>query len=51
MMKTLLSGLQASREQLLKQFMLTKGSERAEVLARIMDLDEQIKEEEENMYS
>ncbi len=51
MMKTLLSGLQASREQLLKQFMLTKGSDRTEILARIMDLEEEIKEEEENRYS
>ena len=42
--------LQFTREQLLKQYMLTKGPERAEILARIMELDEQI-EEEKKLYT
>ncbi len=45
MLNTLLTGLEATREQLLRQFILAKGSERADILTRIMDLDEQIEEE------
>ena len=47
MQNTLRTGLQTTREQLLRQFMLAKGSDRAELLTRIMDLDEQIEEDEE----
>jgi hypothetical protein len=46
MLNTLRNGLETTREQLLRQFMLSKGSERAEILTRIMDLDEQLEEEE-----
>lgn len=49
MLSTLLTGLETTREQLLKQFMLAKGSDRAEILTRIMDLDDEIqKEKSEN---
>ncbi len=49
MLNTLLTGLETTREQLVKQFMLAKGSDRAEILTRIMDLDDEIqKEKSEN---
>ena len=48
MLNTLRNGLETTREQLLRQFMLSKGSERAEILTRIMDLDEQLEEERTN---
>jgi hypothetical protein len=45
MQNTLLAGLETTREQLVRQFMLAKGSERAELFARILDLDEEIEKE------
>jgi hypothetical protein len=45
MLNTLLTGLESTREQLVRQFMLAKGSERAEILTRILDLDEEIEKE------
>ncbi len=49
MLNPLLTGLETTREQLVKQFMLAKGSDRAEILTRIMDLDDEIqKEKSEN---
>ena len=46
MISTFIDGLQATREQLLKQFMLSKGHDRTELLTRIMDVEEQIEEEQ-----
>ncbi len=50
MISTFIDGLQATREQLLKQFMLSKGYERTELLTRIMDVEEQIEEEKNMKY-
>ncbi len=48
MLNTLLTGLETTREQLVRQFMLAKGSDRAEILTRIMDLDEEIQKEKKD---
>jgi len=45
MQKTFLAGLEITREQLVQQFMMAKGSERADILTRILDLDEEIEKE------
>ncbi len=49
----LLSGLQTTREQLLRQYVMAKGYEKTQLLTRIMELDEQIKTEKKeiNNYS
>ena len=47
MLYTLLTGLEATREQLIREFVTAKGSEKAEILTRIMDLDDEIQRERE----
>lgn len=49
----LLNGLQTTREQLLRQYIMAKGYEKTKILTRILELDEQIEEEKKeiNNYS
>ncbi len=41
----MLTTLNRAREDLLREYMLAKGMEKAEVLAKILELDYQIEEE------
>ena len=47
MLNTLLNGLETAREQLIRDFVTARGSEKAELLTRIMDLDDEIQRERE----
>lgn len=44
MANQLLNNLFEARDELLREFMLASGMHKAEILAKIMDLDEQIEE-------
>ncbi len=46
MVTDILTTLHRNREDLLREYMLARGIEKAEVLAKILELDEQIEEEE-----
>jgi len=41
----LITNLYQSREDLLREYMLARGTEKAVVMSRILELDEQIEEE------
>ncbi len=41
----MLTTLHRNREDLLREYMISRGIEKAEVLARILEIDEQIEEE------
>jgi len=43
----LLTTLHQSREDLLREYMLARGAERAKVLSRILEMDEQIEDEKQ----
>jgi hypothetical protein len=44
MANQLLSNLSEARDELLREFMLASGTHKAEILAKIIDLDEQLEE-------
>jgi hypothetical protein len=46
MAATFLSGLREVREDLLRQLVLTSGSEKTEILTRIIEIDQLIADEE-----
>lgn len=46
MVTNLLAGLRDMREDLLRQLVTASGSEKAEILARIIEIEETIAEEE-----
>lgn len=46
MANDVLIGLREAREELLREYVLSGRLEKAELLTKIMDLDEQIEEEE-----
>ncbi len=46
----ILKGLRHIREDLLRQYILSSNSEKAELLSKIMDLEEQIEKEEEALH-
>ncbi len=41
-------GIETTRDQLLKQYIMSKGTERTLLLSRILDLDEEIEDQTKN---
>jgi len=46
-----MTNLRKAREELLREYILSSGSQRAVILRQILDLDEQIEEEQAKQYS